>query len=163
MGHYIGSLKNRIALQHTYRQYILIADVQALTDNAENPQKVRENVVEVALDYLAVGLQPEYNTFCVQSLVPELAELTMYYLNLVTLARLKRNPTVKDEMHQKGFADNVPTGFLVRIHRMDRIGKTRQTSSCSSCESCLKIQFRGRLIGRTARFDRANRGSNPRP
>ncbi len=113
VGHYIGSLQNRIALQQTYRQYILIADVQALTDNAENPQKVRDNVVEVALDYLAVGLEPEHNTFCVQSLVPELAELTMYYLNLVTLARLKRNPTVKDEMQQKGFGDSVPAGFLM--------------------------------------------------
>ena len=112
LGHYIGSLVNRVELQYKYQQNILIADMQALTDNAENPKKVRENVVEVALDYLAVGLEPNANTFCIQSLVPELTELTMYYLNLVTLARLKRNPTVKGEMQQKGFGENVPAGFL---------------------------------------------------
>ncbi|OGS09055.1 MAG: tryptophan--tRNA ligase [Elusimicrobia bacterium RIFOXYA12_FULL_51_18] len=112
IGHYVGSLRKRVALQHEYRQYVLIADMQALTDNAGNPKKVRDNVLEVALDYLAVGLDPLQNTIVIQSLVPELAELTMYYLNLVTLARLQRNPTVKDEMKQKGFANNVPAGFL---------------------------------------------------
>lgn len=112
LGHYVGSLQNRVILQHRYKQYILIADLQALTDNAENPEKVRSNVLEVALDYLAVGLDPALNTIFVQSTVPELAELTMYFLNLVTLARLQRNPTVKDEMTQKGFGANIPTGFL---------------------------------------------------
>lgn len=112
VGHYIGSLVNRVKLQHTYQQYILIADIQALTDNADNPDKVRDNILEVSLDYLAAGLEPHDNIFCVQSLVPELAELTMYYLNLVTLARLKRNPTVKSEMQQKGYGENVPAGFL---------------------------------------------------
>lgn len=114
LGHYIGSLINRLDLQANpdYKRYIMIADMQALTDNAENPEKVRNNILEVALDYLAVGLDPKLNTFFIQSLVPELAELTMYYLNLVTLARLEQNPTVKDEMKQKGFGSNVPIGFL---------------------------------------------------
>lgn len=113
LGHYVGSLLNRVKLQHDHDQFIMIADMQALTDNAENPEKVRKNVLEVALDYLAVGLDPKLNTIFIQSLVPELAELTMYFLNLVTLARLQRNPTVKDEMIQKGFGSNVPAGFLV--------------------------------------------------
>lgn len=113
LGHFVGSLQNRVKLQEEYDQYIIIADVQALTDNYENPEKVRANVIEVALDYLAVGLKPDSNTFFIQSLVPEIAELTMYYLNLVTVARLQRNPTVKDEMGQKGFGANVPAGFLV--------------------------------------------------
>ncbi len=112
IGHYIGSLKKRVELQEKSRQFVLIADMQALTDNAGNPQKVHENVLEVAMDYLAVGLDPDKSTIVVQSLVPELAELTMYYLNIVTLARLKRNPTVKAEMQQKGFGEDVPAGFL---------------------------------------------------
>jgi len=113
LGHFVGSLVNRIKLQHEHDQYVMIADVQALTDNAENPDKVRKNVLEVALDYLAVGLKPKLNTIFIQSLVPELAELTMYFLNLVTLARLQKNPTVKDEMKQKNFGNNVPAGFLM--------------------------------------------------
>lgn len=112
LGHYVGSLQNRVKLQHEYTTFILIADAQALTDNAENPEKVRRNVLEVALDYLAVGLDPTVSTFVIQSMVPEIAELTMYFLNLVTLARLQRNPTVKDEMKQKGYSTNVPAGFL---------------------------------------------------
>lgn len=113
IGHYVGSLKKRVELQYQYEKpYVLIADVQALTDNASNPKKVRDNVLEVAYDYLAIGLKPELNTFFIQSLVPELSEMTVYYLNYVTLARLKRNPTVKDEMNQRGFRDTVPVGFL---------------------------------------------------
>jgi tryptophanyl-tRNA synthetase len=113
IGHYVGSLKNRVELQYRYEKpYVFIADLQALTDNAHNPQKVRQNVLEVAYDYLAVGLKPELNTFFIQSLVPELAEMTLLYLNFVTLARLKRNPTVKEEMVQKGFGNDVPAGFL---------------------------------------------------
>ncbi|MFH1533537.1 MAG: tryptophan--tRNA ligase [Nitrospirota bacterium] len=112
LGHYVGSLVRRIELQYEYEQYILIADMQALTDNAENPKKVRKNVIEVAFDYLAVGLDPASNTFIIQSLVPELSELTMYFSNLITVARLQRNPTVKEEMQQKGFGSNVPVGFL---------------------------------------------------
>ncbi|MCX6731595.1 MAG: tryptophan--tRNA ligase [Candidatus Parcubacteria bacterium] len=113
LGHYVGSLENRVELQNKYDTYILIADMQALTDNAESPEKVRKNVLEVALDNLACGIDPKISTIVIQSLVPELAELTMYYLNLVTLSRLQRNPTVKDEMQEKGFGSNVPAGFLM--------------------------------------------------
>lgn len=112
LGHYVGSLADRVRLQHEYDSYILIADVQALTDNYDNPQKVRDNVFEVATDYLAVGLDPEQITVVVQSLVPQIAELTVLFSNLVTVARLERNPTVKDEMKEKGMEDNVTFGFL---------------------------------------------------
>ena len=113
LGHYVGSLQNRVALQREYATYVLIADVQALTDHAEEPELVRRNVLEVALDYLAVGIDPAAATIVVQSGVPELAELTVYYLNLVSVARLGRNPTVKEEMQQKGFGADVPAGFFV--------------------------------------------------
>ena len=113
LGHFVGSLQNRVKLQHSYSQFVMIADLQALTDNAENPDKVKNNVIEVALDYLAVGIDPKLTTIFVQSKITELAELTMYYLNLVTLARLQRNPTVKSEMKQKGFSADVPAGFLM--------------------------------------------------
>jgi tryptophanyl-tRNA synthetase len=113
LGHHVGSLRSRVALQHEHATYVLIADLQALTDHAEDPGRIRENVLEVALDYLAVGIDPAAATIVVQSGVPELAELTMYYLNLVSVARLQRNPTVKDEMQQRGFEANVPAGFLV--------------------------------------------------
>ncbi len=113
LGHYVGSIQNRLRLQAEYGQaYYMIADVQALTDNADNPEKVRANVLEVAMDNLAVGLDPEKTTFFIQSQVPEIAELTVLFLNLVTLARLRRNPTVKNEMQQKGFGEDVPAGFL---------------------------------------------------
>lgn len=113
LGHYVGSLQARVELQHQHDTYILIADLQALTDNADQPQRVRRNVLDVALDYLAVGIDPAKATVVIQSLVPELAELTMYYLNLVTVARLQRNPTVKEEMRQRGFDGDVPAGFLM--------------------------------------------------
>jgi len=113
VGHYIGSLKNRVILQDEYKQYILIADMQALTDNAKTPEKVRENIKEVALDYLAVGIDPEKTNIFIQSMVPELSELTMYYLNLVSVARLERNPTVKEEIKHRQFGDGIPTGFFV--------------------------------------------------
>lgn len=113
LGHYVGSLANRVELQREYLTYVLIADVQALTDHAEEPELVRRNVLEVALDYLAVGIDPAVATIVVQSGIPELAELTVYYLNLVTVARLGRNPTVKEEMQQKGFGADVPAGFFV--------------------------------------------------
>ena len=112
VGHYLGSLKQRVNLQDTHEQFIIIADAQALTDNADNPEKVRKNIFEVALDYLAVGIDPKKSTIFIQSLIPEIAELTVFYLNLVTVARLQRNPTVKDEIKQKGFAGNIPAGFL---------------------------------------------------
>ncbi|GHG03634.1 tryptophan--tRNA ligase 2 [Deinococcus piscis] len=113
IGHYAGSLKNRVRLQTEYDTFILIADVQAMTDNFENPQKVRDNVLEVALDYLAVGLRPEHSTFVVQSMVPEIAELTVFFLNLVTVSHLRQNPTVKTEIAQKGYGESVPAGFFV--------------------------------------------------
>lgn len=113
LGHYVGSLKNRLTLQETCQQFVMIADVQALTDHYENPEKVRQNVLQVALDYLAVGLDPSKTTFFIQSLIPALSELTLYYLNLVTWNRLKHNPTVKQEIVQKGYGESIPAGFMV--------------------------------------------------
>jgi tryptophanyl-tRNA synthetase len=112
LGHYAGSLRNRVALQYTHRQYLLLADVQALTDNAHDIDKVRRNVIEVALDYLAVGIDPEKTTICLQSHLPALAELTMLYLNFVTVARLERNPTIREEIRARGFGRDIPAGFL---------------------------------------------------
>lgn len=111
LGHYVGSLQNRVRLQSEYETYILLADVQALTDNFEHPEVLKQNIHEVVLDYLAVGLDPAHSAIVVQSLVPEIAELTIYYLNLVTLARVERNPTVKTEIKQK-FGNEVPMGFV---------------------------------------------------
>lgn len=113
LGHYVGSLKQRVLLQHTHQQYVMIADVQALTDNFEHPEKIRANIIEVALDYCAVGIDPHVSTIFVQSYVPEIAELSVYFLNLVTVNRLQRNPTVKAEIEQKGFGASLPAGFLV--------------------------------------------------
>ena len=115
LGHYVGSLQNRVRLQNEGNydaMYVFIADAQALTDNFENPEKVKSCIKEVALDYLAVGLDPKKVTFFIQSMIPELTELTFYYMNLVTVSRLFRNPTVKSEMEQKGFNESIPTGFL---------------------------------------------------
>ena len=113
LGHYVGSLAARVKLQSTYRQFIIIADAQALTDHADNPAKVRNSILEVALDYLAVGIDPAQSTIFIQSMVPALHELTSYYLNLVTWNRLKHNPTVKAEILQKGFGEEVPAGFMI--------------------------------------------------
>lgn len=113
LGHFVGSLQQRIHLQHINQQYIMIADVQALTDNFEDPLKVRNNVVQVALDYMAVGIDPKISTIFLQSMIPEIAELTIFYLNLVTINRLKRNPTVKTEIAQKGYGEGVTAGFLM--------------------------------------------------
>jgi tryptophanyl-tRNA synthetase len=112
LGHYAGSLKNRVALQSTHRQFLLLADAQALTDNALDPARVRDNVLEIAMDYLAVGIDPGESTICVQSHLPALAELTMLYMNFVTVARLERNPTIKDEIQARGFGRDIPAGFL---------------------------------------------------
>jgi tryptophanyl-tRNA synthetase len=112
LGHYVGSLRNRVELQTTHEQYVLLADAQALTDNADDPEKVRRNVLEVALDYLAVGIDPTLSTICVQSALPALAELTVLYLNFVSVARLERNPTIKDEILARGFGRDIPAGFL---------------------------------------------------
>ncbi|MET0676324.1 MAG: tryptophan--tRNA ligase [Bradyrhizobium sp.] len=112
LGHYVGSLKNRVALQTTHRQYLLLADAQALTDNAQNPGRVRDHVIEIATDYLAVGIDPNQSTICLQSHLPALADLTLLYMNYVTVARLERNPTIKDEIQARGFGRNIPAGFL---------------------------------------------------
>lgn len=113
LGHYVGSLATRLQLQQTHKQYIMIADAQALTDHAEDPQKIKQNILEVALDYLAIGIDPSKTTIFIQSLIPPLFELTAYYLNLITWNRLKHNPTVKLEIQQKGFGEEVPAGFMV--------------------------------------------------
>ena len=115
IGHYVGSLRNRVLLQNEgkYDLFVFLADQQALTDHAKDPQTIIESIGNVALDYLAAGLDPEKVTIFIQSQIPELAELTMYYMNLVSLARLERNPTVKTEIAQKGFGQSIPTGFLV--------------------------------------------------
>src|SRR5699024_2058706 len=115
LGHYVGSLKNRVLLQNEdkYDMFVFLADQQALTDHAKESEIIRESVGNVALDYLSVGLDPAKSTIFIQSQIPELAELTMYYMNLVSLARLERNPTVKSEIAQKGFGSSIPTGFLV--------------------------------------------------
>lgn len=115
LGHYVGSLKNRVELQNKGdydEMYVFIADVQALTDNFNNPKKVRDNIIEVAIDYLSVGLAPSKVTIFIQSMISPLCELTMYYMNLVTLSRLERNPTVKSEIKQKEFGNSIPVGFL---------------------------------------------------
>lgn len=113
IGHYVGSLANRIEMQEKYTQYVMVADLQALTDNMEQYDKVHANVLQVGLDYLAVGLDPEKTTFFIQSMIPQIAELTMIYLNLVTVSRLQRNPTVKTEIRQRGFEKSIPAGFLM--------------------------------------------------
>jgi len=115
LGHYVGSLKRRIELQNSHEYdniFIMIADAQALTDNFDNPEKVRQNIIEVALDYLAVGINPEISTIFIQSQITELTELTFYYMNLVTLARLQLNPTVKSEIQMRDFKSSIPVGFL---------------------------------------------------
>ncbi|MRS13374.1 tryptophan--tRNA ligase [Enterobacteriaceae bacterium RIT691] len=113
LGHYVGSLRQRVTLQDNYPQYILIADLQGLTDNGSQPEKVASNVLEVMADYLAVGIDPLRSTICLQSALPALAELTMLYMNIVTVSRVERNPTVKNEIQQKGFSRSLPAGFLV--------------------------------------------------
>ena len=115
VGHYVGSLKERVRLQNSgeYDEiYVMIADAQALTDNADNPEKVRQNILQVALDYLACGLDPAKSTLFIQSMVPQLTELTFYYMNLVTVSRLQRNPTVKNEIKMRNFEASIPTGFF---------------------------------------------------
>ncbi|BCM89580.1 tryptophan--tRNA ligase 2 [Abditibacteriota bacterium] len=112
LGHYIGSLQNRVKLQDEYETFVLLADVQALTDNAHQPEILQQNIFEVALDYMAVGLDPQKCAFVIQSQIPEIAELTMFYMNLVTVAHVEKNPTVKTEIAQKGFGESLPLGFF---------------------------------------------------
>ena len=113
LGHFVGSLRQRVELQHQHNQTVMVADLQGLTDNGNNPQKIIANVLNVVADYLAVGIDPHKTTICLQSALPALAELTMYYLNLVSVARLERNPTVKNEIAEKDFARSLPAGFLI--------------------------------------------------
>lgn len=113
LGHYVGSLENRVVLQKDHKQFVMIADIQALTDNFDNPEKISQNIFEVACDYLAVGIDPTKTTIFIQSYIPQIAELTMFYLNLVSENRLKRNPTLKNEIQQKGYGENLTMGFLV--------------------------------------------------
>ncbi|EMF03590.1 tryptophanyl-tRNA ligase II [Serratia marcescens VGH107] len=113
LGHFVGSLRQRVELQHQHNQTVMVADLQGLTDNGSNPQKISANVLNVVADYLAVGIDPHKTTICLQSALPALAELTMYYLNLVSVARLERNPTVKNEIAEKDFARSLPAGFLI--------------------------------------------------
>ena len=112
LGHYVGSLKQRVELQEKHPTFILIADAQALTDNANDIDKIKKSIIEVALDYLAVGIDPAKSTIFIQSLIPELCELTTLYMNLVTVSQLEQNPTIKDEIKQRGFQRNIPVGFL---------------------------------------------------
>ena len=115
VGHYVGSLKRRVELQNSgeYKKtFIMIADAQALTDNIENPEKIRQNIIEVALDYLACGLDPAKSTLFIQSQISELCELTFYYMDLVTVSRLQRNPTVKNEIQMRNFEASIPVGFF---------------------------------------------------
>ena len=112
LGHFAGSLRTRVGLQDSHQQYLLLADTQALTDNADNVEKVQRNIIEVALDYLAVGIDPTKTTICIQSCLPALFELTSYYMNFVTVARLERNPTIKTEIQMRGFERDIPAGFL---------------------------------------------------
>ena len=112
LGHYVGSLRQRVQLQHDHQQFILIADLQGLTDNGSDPQKISSNIFEVMADYLAVGIDPHKTTICLQSALPALAELSALYMNIVTVARVERNPTVKNEIAQKGFSRSLPVGFL---------------------------------------------------
>lgn len=112
LGHFVGSLQKRVELQDNYKQFVMIADWQGFTDNFDNPKKLRDNVTQVMLDYLAVGIDPEKTTFFIQSLIPQIAELYFIYLNFVTVSRLSRNPTVKTEIQQKGYGENLTAGFL---------------------------------------------------
>ena len=124
VGHYVGSLKERVRLQNTGKFdeiYIMIADAQALTDNADNPEKVRQNILQVALDYLACGLDPNKVHIFIQSMVPQLTELSFYYMNLVTVSRLQRNPTVKSEIQMRNFETSIPVGFFTYPSARQRI------------------------------------------
>ncbi len=112
LGHFAGSLRTRVGLQDSHQQYLLLADTQALTDNADNVEKVQRNIIEVALDYLAVGIDPTKTTICVQSCLPALFELTSYYMNFVTVARLERNPTIKTEIQMRDFERDIPAGAI---------------------------------------------------
>ena len=152
IGHYVGSLRNRVAIQNAgdyKKMFVFIADAQALTDNFDNPEKVRQNIIEVALDYLSVGLDPDKVTIFIQSMIPELTELTFYYMNLVTVARLQRNPTVKAEIQMRGFSQDgeeqafgsgLPVGFFCYpISQAADITAFKATDVLPSNAACLRL------------------------
>ena len=138
VGHYVGSLRRRVELQNTGDFddiFIMIADAQALTDNADNPEKIRQNIIEVALDYLACGLDPAKSTLFIQSQIPELCELSFYYMNLVTVSRLQRNPTVKSEIQMRNFEASIPVGFFtypISIQGNDRSCRGRSDADAGA-------------------------------
>ena len=137
VGHYVGSLAERVKLQNSGKYdeiYIMIADAQALTDNAEHPERVHQNIMKVALDYLAVGIDPEKANIFIQSMVPQLTELTFYYMNLVTVSRVQRNPTVKAEIQMRNFEASIPVGFL--CYPISQAARTRSRCSSSAAKSC---------------------------
>ena len=151
IGHYVGSLKRRVDLQNAgqyEKMFVFIADAQALTDNIDNPEKVRQNVIEVALDYLACGLDPTKATIFIQSQIPELCELSFYFMDLVTVSRLQRNPTVKTEIQMRNFETSIPVGFFTypisRYHRIpcnNRSGRRRSgTDDRTGAGNCTPFQ-----------------------
>lgn len=156
VGHYVGSLRRRVELQNSGefdKIFIMIADAQALTDNAENPEKVRQNIIEVALDYLSCGLDPEKSTLLIQSQIPELTELTFYYMNLVTVSRLQRNPTVKSEIQMRNFEASIPVGFFtypisqaadITAFKATTVPVGEESASHAGADQgdCKKVQFR---------------------
>ncbi len=144
LGHYVGSIKNRIKLQDEYKQYVMVADVQALTDNADNPLKVRTNILETTIDNIAAGVDPNKTTFFIQSMVPEIAELTVFFLNLVTVARLTQNPTVRAEMREKGYG----------------LDQTHQTQNFRKQEALLPDAFGSKASGPV--FGQSESSSGPR-
>ena len=150
LGHYVGSLRRRVQLQNAGdydRMFVFMADVQALTDNADNPEKIRQNIIEVALDYLAAGLDPEKCTLFIQSQIPELAELTTYLMNLVSVSRVQRNPTVKTEVKMRGFeGESIPLGFFCYpvSHSSAILYPRRLISRCSRLRPFLLVRIRSR-------------------
>ena len=152
IGHYVGSLRQRLEIQKDPefdKMFIMIADAQALTDNAENPQKVRESVMQVAMDYLAIGIDPSKTSIMIQSLVPQLHELTMYYMNLVTVSRVQRNPTIKSEIQMRGFGDNIPMGFFnYPVSQASDITAFRATTVPAGEDQEPMIELTREIVGR---------------
>lgn len=152
LGHYVGSLRRRVELQNSGefdKIYVMIADAQALTDNADNPEKIRQNIIEVALDYLSAGLDPEKTTIFIQSQVPELCELTVYYMNLVTVSRVQRNPTVKTEIKMRNFETSIPVGFFCYpVSQASDITAFRATTVPAGEDQEPMIELTREIVGR---------------
>ena len=153
LGHFVGSLRRRVELQNSGKFdeiNILIADDQALTDNADNPQKIRDNMIEVALDYLSVGIDPDKTTICVQSQIPALHAMTFYFMNLVTTERLSRNPTIKNEIHLRGFdkagSEGLPAGFFTYPDLASANGRHRRKIYCRTCVLRRRDTFVGGIL-----------------